>query len=170
MRMRRARPSDAAAIWRLIARYAAEGLLLPRAEEEIRRNLSHFLICEEKRRVAGCVALEAYTADLAEIRSLAVAPELRGRGVGARLVGAALGEARRGGVARIFAVTHAPRFFVRQGFATGSRHLLTEKLERDCRACPKRRSCKLVAVIATVMPERAALRVLDDSAVPAPAA
>jgi len=80
MRMRRARPSDAAAIWRLIARYAAEGLLLPRAEEEIRRNLSHFLICEEKRRVAGCRGSRPVRATCLRKNSSAIAARVRSGG------------------------------------------------------------------------------------------
>jgi N-acetylglutamate synthase-like GNAT family acetyltransferase len=166
MKARRARSSDARAIFELIAAYAEQGLLLPRAEKEIQQNISHFLIHEEKRRVVSCVALENYGADLAEIRSLAVDPELRGRCVGTKLLEFALTEACRHGIARVFAVTHAPEFFVRQGFEPTSRYALTEKIERDCRTCPKRRSCQLIAVVATVIPERIALPILNDSAFP----
>jgi len=166
MRARRAKPTDAEAIYLLIAHYAGEGLLLPRAEDEVRRNISHFLVFEEKRRIVSCVALETYGPDLAEIRSLAVDPELRGRRLGSRLIDFALTEARRRRIARVFAVTHAPEFFLRQGFAAGSRLSLAEKLERDCCTCPKRRSCRLVAVIATVISQRIALPILADSAAP----
>jgi N-acetylglutamate synthase-like GNAT family acetyltransferase len=166
MRARRAKLADAQAIYRLIAHYVREGMLLPRAEEEIRRNISHFLVFEEKGRVVSCVGLESYGADLAEIRSLAVDPELRGRRLGSRLIDFAITDARRRRIARVFAVTHAPEFFLRHGFAAGSRQSLTEKLERDCRTCSKRRSCKLVAVIATVIPDRVALPILSDSAAP----
>jgi N-acetylglutamate synthase-like GNAT family acetyltransferase len=162
MKARRARPSDAPAIFELIAGYAAQGLLLPRAEDEIQRNISHFLVHEEKKRVVSCVALENYGSDLAEIRSLAVAPELRGRRAGTKLLEFALAEAHRRGIARVFAVTHAPEFFVRQGFEPTSRLALTEKVERDCRACPKRRSCQLIAVVATVIPERVTLSAFGD--------
>ena len=157
MRARRAKISDADAIFGLIARYAEQGLLLPRAEQEIRRNISHFLVQDEKKRVVSCVALENYGADLAEIRSLAVQPEMRGRGAGAKLLAFALDESRRRGIARVFAVTHAPDFFLRQGFEPASRQALTEKIERDCRTCAKRRSCELTAVVATVIPERIVL-------------
>lgn len=166
MKARRAKRVDAEAIYRLIAHYAREGLLVPRAEEEIRRNISHFLVFEEKGRVVSCVALETYGSDLAEIRSLAVDPDLRGHRLGSRLIDFALTDARRHRIARVFAVTHAPEFFLRHGFAAGSRQSLTEKLERDCRTCSKRRSCKLVAVIATVIPDRVALPILSDSATP----
>ncbi|MFZ0883983.1 MAG: GNAT family N-acetyltransferase [Candidatus Acidiferrales bacterium] len=168
MKMRRATVGDAGAIHELVAHYAEEGLLLPRTEEEIRRDIAHFLVQEDNRRIVGCLSLESYGAHLAEIRSVAVSPERRGEGLGAGLIEFALLEARRRGIARVFAVTHAPQFFERQGFAAASRNTLAEKVERDCRACPKQRTCKLVAVIATVIPERVVLPVLGEiSPVPA---
>ena len=166
MRTRKARLRDAAAIHALIADYAAEGVLLPRTEENVREHLSTFLVLEEKSKIAGCVSLENYGSDLAEIRSLAVSPEIRGRGLGGRLVEFALEEARLKKIARVFAVTHAPEFFVHHGFAASSRRALPEKIERDCRTCPKAKSCKLIAVIATVLPEEVMLPILDGVAGP----
>ncbi len=164
MRARKARRADAGAIHRLITHYAAQGLLLPRGEEEIRRDIGHFLVVEEKGQVTSCVALESYGPTLAEVRSLAVEPGNHGRGAGSQLIEFAFAEARRRGIAQLFALTHAPEFFQRHGFETVRRQSLTQKTERDCRACPKRRACKLVAVIATVIPECVAA-----SAVGAPA-
>lgn len=166
MRVRRARISDAASIHGLIAHYSDQGLLLARTEEEIRRNIGHFLVQANSRRVVGCLSLEKYGAELAEIRSVAVEPEARGSGIGAKLIAFALEEARQIGIARVFAVTHAPQFFERQGFVASSRKALSEKIERDCCTCSKRRSCKLVAVIATVLPERIMLPILGESATP----
>jgi amino-acid N-acetyltransferase len=106
MRPRTARLSDAAQVHRVIAHYAGEGLLLPRTEAEIREHISRFLVLVEKRsgeeKVFGCVALEPYGTDLAEVRSLAVAPEARGHGrnVGDRLMKAAMDTARRRKTAR----------------------------------------------------------------------
>jgi amino-acid N-acetyltransferase len=169
MRTRRAKISDAAAIHELIAHYAAQGLLLPRAVDEIRANIGHFIVQEDGHRVVSCLSLESYGADLAEIRSIAVDPENRGQGFGARLIASVLAEARRRGIARVFAVTHAPQFFERQGFAAAARQSLSEKIERDCRTCSQQRTCKLVAVVATVIPERVVLPILSDSIAPAPA-
>jgi len=169
MRTRRAKISDAATIHSLVAHYAAQGLLLPRAPEEIRANIGHFIVQEDGQRVVSCLSLESYGADLAEVRSIAVAPENRGQGLGARLIAFALAEAGRRGIARVFAVTHAPQFFERQGFTAAARQSLTEKIERDCRTCSQQRTCKLVAVIATVIPELVMLPILSDSAAPVPA-
>jgi amino-acid N-acetyltransferase len=169
MRARTARMSDAAAVHRVIAHYAGEGLLLPRTEAEIREHIARFLVLVEKRngeeRVLGCVALEPYGSDLAEIRSLAVAPDARGQGrnVGDRLMKAAMDTARRRKIARLFAVTHRPDFFSRYGFAPGPRQSVPEKIERDCLTCAKARKCDLIATVAVVSPERDLLPVLNGS-------
>ena len=170
MRARRAKLSDVSAIYGLIAHYSGQGLLLSRSEEEIRRNIGHFLVLLNSDRFVGCLSLEKYSAELAEIRSVAVDPEVRGCGIGAKLISFALQEARKKGIARVFAVTNAPEFFERQGFIASPRKMLIEKVERDCRTCAKCRSCKLVAVTATVLPERTTLPVLGEPVTPMSAA
>ena len=161
--------SDASAVHRVIAHYAGEGLLLPRTEAEIREHIARFLVLVEKRngeeRVFGCVALEPYGPDLAEVRSLAVAPDARGHGrnVGDRLMKAAMDAARRRKIARLFAVTHRPDFFSRYGFTPAPRQAVPEKVARDCAACPKERKCTLVATVAVICPERELLPILSGS-------
>ena len=162
--------SDAPEVHRVIAHYAAEGLLLPRDEAEIREHIARFLVLVEKRdsdeKLLGCVALEPYGADLAELRSLAVAPDVRGHGykVGDRLMKAAMDTARRRKITRLFAVTHRPEFFSRYGFTPGPRQIVPEKIARDCATCSKERTCNLIATVATVCPERELLRILNGSA------
>jgi len=159
MRARTARVADAAAVHRVIAHYAGEGLLLPRTEAEIRKHIGRFLVLVEKRngeeKLLGCVGLEPYGADLAEIRSLAVAPDARGHGhnVGDYLMKAAIDTARRRKIARVFAVTHRPEFFSRYGFTPGPRQMVPEKIERDCATCPKEHRCTLIAMVAVLCPE-----------------
>jgi amino-acid N-acetyltransferase len=174
MRMRRARPGDVAGICRLIADYAGQGLLLPRTADDVRAHLGRFLVLTERvcaerwpaettrgaEKLLACVALEPYGADLAEIRSLAVNPEAQGRGLGGRLVEAALRMARRRKIARVFAVTHAADFFERHGFVMAPRQAVPEKIARDCRSCSKARDCELVAVVAVVCADRFVLPVL----------
>lgn len=166
MRARRAHPADVKAIHALIVSYAAEGVLLPRTEDNVREHLSTFLVLEERSTVIGCVSLEPYGTDLAEVRSLAVSPKVRGRGLGGKLLEFALAEARRKSVARVFAVTHAPGFFIRHGFGASSRRAVPEKIERDCQTCPKAGHCRLTAVIATLIPERVALPILHSVSTP----
>jgi N-acetylglutamate synthase-like GNAT family acetyltransferase len=176
MRTRLARPEDVAAISRLIAQFVAQGLLLPRSPEEVRAHLNRFIVLTElvpaldappgtstpSERLLGCVALEPYGPDLAEIRSLAVRSDEQGRGLGGRLLEAALCTARRRKTARIFAVTHAPKLFEHHGFSASARENVPEKIERDCKTCSKRRRCKLVTLVAVVCPERLVLPVLAE--------
>ena len=161
MRMRRARLEDAPAICALISHYAAEGILLARTEANICEHIAQFLLCVSSRSIVGCVALESYTANLSEIRSLAVTPELRGSGLGGKLLQFALEEAHARNIARVFAVTHAPDFFVRHGFTLSSRRALPEKIERDCNMCPKARRCRLTAVVAALAAERDSFPILQ---------
>lgn len=150
MKTRRARPEDAEAIALLIEHYAAEGLLLGRAREEIRAGIDRFLVAREGTRIAGCVALESYGPRLAEIRSIAVDPASRGRGRGEQLLRAAMAEARRRGYERVFAMTHAREFFLRYGFRPVARETIPEKIERDCSHCPRAKGCRLEAVTVAV--------------------
>jgi amino-acid N-acetyltransferase len=174
MRTRLARPEDVAAISRLIAEFVEQGLLLPRSPEEVRASLDRFIVLTEmvpapkgsvgaSERLLGCVALEPYGRDLAEVRSLAVRPDEQGRGLGGRLLDAAIRIARRRKIARVFAVTHAPELFERHGFIAAARETVPEKIERDCQSCSKRRSCKLVTLVSVVCPERLTLPVLTDA-------
>lgn len=156
---RRARASDVAAIHELIAYYADQGLLLPRTKVEVRTSLGRFLVLEEEQRVVACAALEPYDGGEAEIRSLAVDPNVRSRGLGARMVQHALRVARRRKIARVFAVTHAPDFFERQGFLATTRVAVPEKIARDCRYCPRASNCDLSAVAITLRPQHAVLPV-----------
>ena len=170
MKTRTARTGDFPAICELIEKYAGQGLLLPRAAADVRAQLDRFLVVTEAannlgsraERLLGCVSLEPYGNDLAEVRSLAVIPEARGRGAGGELIEAALETARGRGIARIFAVTHAPGLFERHGFDVAPRQAVPEKIERDCHTCSHKRDCELVAVVAVVCADRDLLHVLSS--------
>jgi N-acetylglutamate synthase-like GNAT family acetyltransferase len=168
MRVRRARVADIPEIRALIAHYAGEGILLPRDEDDIRRQLDGFLVIVDRSGLAGCVSLEIYHPALAEIRSLAVAPAQIGRGLGARLVKAALDLAERRRISRVFALTSSPEFFVRQGFEPSTRHSLHEKIDRDCVHCSKARTCLLSALVVNLSQVPAAFHILDETAQPVP--
>jgi len=168
MRVRRARAADVAEIQALIAHYAGEGILLPRDEADIRRHLDFFLVAADRSGVAGCVSLEVYHPALAEIRSLAVTPAKVGRGLGARLVKAALERAERRRISRVFALTSSPEFFVRLGLEPSTRHSLHEKIDRDCIHCSKARTCQLTALVVNLSAANAAFQILDESAEPVP--
>ena len=98
----------------------------------------------------GCGALHISWADLAEIRSLAVSPALRGNGVGAQLVAEALREAQTLGIERVFVLTFAQDFFAGQGFRLVDKHELPHKIWQECIDCIHFPDCAEVALVAEV--------------------
>lgn len=147
MKLRKARRQDAIRIHQLIEQYARKGLLLPRSLDEVTAHASHFVVAERDGAIVGCAALEPYNDDLGELRSLAVDEAERGRGTGRELLRAILRRARRAGLERVFAVTHAPHFFLRGGFDRVG-EVLPEKIARDCAACTRFGRCTLHTVVA----------------------
>ncbi len=148
MDIRPARVADAQAICHLVNFYAERGRMLHKSLEDVYEMLREFLVAEEADGdVTGCVATDIVWGDLAEIKSLAVAEPHRGEGIGAALVSAAVADARRLGIARLFALTYEMEFFSRLGFKVIARDRLPEKVWRECLACPKVDSCDETAML-----------------------
>ncbi len=147
MDVRGAKISDAKAICALINYYAEHDKMLFRSLAEVYENLQTFLVAEQDRTVVGCCALEVIWSDLAEIKSLAVSSDDRGKGVGTALIKAALDQARQLGVPRVFALTLEPGFFERAGFSIVRKEELPMKVWSDCARCPKQNECDEIAVI-----------------------
>ena len=154
MDVRQAKISDARAISALINCYAERDKMLFRSLAEIYEKLQTFLVVEADGTVVGCCALEIIWSDLAEVKSLAVAPGRKGKGVGRALVGAALEQARQLGVPRVFALTLAPAFFEKIGFGVVRKEDLPMKVWSDCARCPKQQECDEIAVAKTVTETR----------------
>src|SRR3972149_2086538 len=136
MQVRRAMPGDASAISALVNLGVQEGQLLPRSIESIRASIDDWVIAEENGRIVGCGSLLAMTLALGEVRSLAVAPEYRKNGVGAKVVTALVDLARERHLPTVFALTRAVAFFERLGFAVAATENFPEKVWRDCAICP----------------------------------
>lgn len=152
--IRFATEDDIQPICDLVNSFAAQNLMLPRHETQVRVALADFLVAcepsdkdgEEQERLMGCGSLIALTSDLAEIRSLAVAADAHGQGVGGQIVGALLDLARARGLDQICALTLRPNFFRRQGFHVIDRWGLTPKIWNECVYCPKFHRCDEIAV------------------------
>jgi len=71
---------------------------------------------DEAGNILGFGALHVIWEDLGEVRTLAVADEWRGRGVGHALLTALEDDAREYGLSRLFCLTFEVDFFARHGF------------------------------------------------------
>lgn len=120
--------------------------VLPRSRKNIYENIRDFTVYTEKDRVLGCVCLHIFWDDLAEIRSLAVAPEKKGQGIGKKLVDACEKEAGAMGLPRLFTLTKVPGFFKKLGYRVIDQSKLP-KVWGECINCPKYPDCDEIALI-----------------------
>lgn len=152
MNVRSAILPDAEAIRQLIHSHTGDGTLLPRSLPELCENIRDFVVVEDRGAVVGCAALHLYGEHLAEIRSIAVIPEARGRGAGTKLVKALLREASRQRVECVCLFTRIPDFFASLGFEV-THEPLPDKLYKDCRRCARRHACDEIAMVRGPLPK-----------------
>lgn len=151
--VRKAGMRDIHPLLALINSYAAKGIMLPRTEFEMSENIRDFSVVYEGARLIGCGALHFYTPTTAEVRSLAVDPALKTRGIGRIVVQSLEEEAITQELHAIFAFTYAPEFFRKIGFAQVERGELPLKAWRDCLRCPKFQCCDEIAMVKALVPD-----------------
>ena len=145
---------DAEAIFNLVKMYPEE--LLPRAIGDIVQNIDRFLVCENGAQVVGTISwkilpeIGAPRNPSIEIQSLAVHPDSRGKGIGCRLVKAAIERIRATHPAQIIALTFQENFFTKLGFKKIPKEKLMHKIYAGCINCSKYDSpftCPEVAMV-----------------------
>jgi amino-acid N-acetyltransferase len=114
--IRRARTSDVPEIKRLVDTYAGK-ILLEKNLVTLYESVQEFWIAEADDRVLGCGALHVLWADLGEVRTVAVDPSVRGRGIGHAIVDRLLEVAHELQLRRLFVLTFETEFFGRHGFS-----------------------------------------------------
>ncbi|MCC6317563.1 MAG: GNAT family N-acetyltransferase [Gemmatimonadaceae bacterium] len=126
-----AREYDAPALAALNNRFNAAGLTLPRSEAFVESHLDDYrVIRDDDGHIVGCVCLDEYSPSLVELVSLAVDPDHHRKGLGARLIAAAVDLARKRGYPEIFAVSFSDDLFTRCGFAPKDVGSYPEKKKR----------------------------------------
>ena len=145
--VRPAQIRDVPYIHHMLELYAAKGNLLPRTMHELYRHLRDFFVIEIRGRVVAIGALEIFTEDLGEIRSLVVSEDCERQGLGRLMVQRLIAEARQLGLRRLMALTYVPGFFHKLGFATVGKETLPEKVWNVCIKCYKYNHCDEVAVL-----------------------
>jgi amino-acid N-acetyltransferase len=114
--VRPATTHDVKVVRELIDLYSLQRRLLTKETVTLFESVQEFSVAEIDSRVIGCGALHVMWEDLAEVRTLAVLEEFRGRGVGKRILGDLIERAKKIGVKRLFCLTFETEFFARHGF------------------------------------------------------
>jgi amino-acid N-acetyltransferase len=130
--IRRATTADLPEIWRLLV-----ASLLP--TDGVADALPGFLVAEHEQALVGVVGVER-CGDYGLLRSAAVAPAWRSRGVGRQLVERAIAEAEMDGLRSLYLLTTtAERYFPSFGFAKTTRDAVPEPVRQTAEfvsACP----------------------------------
>lgn len=148
--IRKASLIDIPALLALINAYAKGGIMLPRTEFEMAENIRDFMVAIDPAdpvHLLGCGALHFYTPTSGEVRSLAVEPGLKTRGIGRALVEALEQEAVANDIHALFAFTYVDGFFRKLGFEEVDRGELPLKAWKDCLRCPKFQACDEIAML-----------------------
>ncbi|MCG6537466.1 MAG: N-acetyltransferase, partial [Syntrophales bacterium LBB04] len=113
--------------------------MLHRSLMDIYGSLRDFFIYydEAQQQIQGICAMNIIWENLAEIRSLYVEENYRGRGIARTLVEACISEGITLELYRIFTLTNKQEFFRHLGFSAVDRSSLSEKVWSDCFRCSK---------------------------------
>ena len=148
--VRQGAPGDAPAIHRLITDNLQSGHLLPRSLADVTARAARFaVVVDGEGAVLACGELAPLGASVAEVRSLVVREDARGRRFGQVIVDELRRRARAGRYRTLCAFTHDPRFFVRFGFSIVPHTWLPEKVAADCWSCAQFQKCGQYAVVDT---------------------
>ena len=148
--IRNAKIEDVKQIHNLLNKYAREGVLLGRSISSLFDKLRDFIVFVDKEdNLLGVCALQITWENLAEVRSLAVAKDAQGTGIGRQLVESCLKEAGSFGIEQVFTLTYEPGFFRKMGFVDIDKKDLPHKIWSDCINCPMFPDCDEEALIFT---------------------
>ena len=129
--VRRARTSDVPGIRALVDTFTGDRRLLTKATVTLYEDVQEFFVGVDGERVVACGALHVLWEDLAEVRTLAVAPQAQGKGVGAAVLTRLVENARELGVTRLFCLTFETAFFARHGFVTAEQALVDPTVQAE---------------------------------------
>ena len=114
---------------------------------QLSRWLHRHVECDFDKMTNLAKVFRAKLKDLAEVRSVAVHPDLQRKGIGRLLVQDLIKDARALGAAHVFTFTLAPGFFSSLGFAAVDRDTLSPVVWAECSKCPKFYKCDEVGMM-----------------------
>jgi amino-acid N-acetyltransferase len=115
--VRPANTGDVQGIRAILQPFVERGVMLGKETVQLYEDIQEFEVAvDPKGKVVGCGALHVMWLDLAEVRTVVVAEEARGQGVGHAIVEELIGKARALKVKRIFCLTFETGFFGSHGF------------------------------------------------------
>ena len=109
--VRPARTQDIPGIRALIDTYTLGGRLLNKETVMLYEDVQEFTVAVDGNEVVGCGALHVLWEDLAEVRTVAVIEEHRGKKIGHEILTTIIERAKKLGIKRLFCLTFETEFF-----------------------------------------------------------
>jgi len=140
---------DIPAMQELVIAEIKDGIILNRSNDEVATNIRSYVLVKDDTKIVGYAALHIHSVRLAEIRSLIVLSEYRGKGVGAKIVQYMLQEAKELRVQEdVLVLTYLPEFFKKLGFIEIDKEKIPEhKIWADCIKCIHFPVCNEIALV-----------------------
>ncbi|MDQ7045871.1 MAG: N-acetyltransferase [Sulfurimonas sp.] len=139
---------DIDSMQKLVVPEVESGIILERSSDEMATNIRSYTLALVDDVIIGFCALHIHAASLAEIRSLIVSEELRGKKIGENLIHKCVEEARDLGLKRLLSLTYKKSFFENLGFFEISKESIPEhKIWADCIKCKLFPVCNEVSLI-----------------------
>lgn len=135
----------------LVAPEIESGVILPRTDDEIATNIRSYTLAMDKDKLIGFCALHIHSPNLAEIRSMIIDSNYRGKNIGSELVSKVCQEGLLLGLKEVLALTYQQHFFERLGFIEIPKESIPEhKIWADCIKCKHFPVCNEVSLIKTL--------------------
>jgi len=145
---RKATLDDIKDMQELMREEVLSGIILARSNDEIATNIRSYTLAVEEGKLVGLSALHIHAPQLAEVRSIIVDKNLRGRGIGKEIVGRLLEEGRSLGLKQVFTLTYEKKFFQKLSFREIPKESLpTSKIWADCIKCKHFPICDEISLI-----------------------
>ncbi|MDR0407615.1 MAG: N-acetyltransferase [Campylobacteraceae bacterium] len=148
---RKATLDDVLKMQELVKEEVIEGIILPRSNDEVATNIRSYTLALKDSNIVGLSALHIHTLELAEIRSIVVDKNLRGKGIGKKIVEILLDEGRSLGVKQVFTLTYQKEFFLKSSFKEIPKESLPiSKIWADCIKCKHFPVCDETSLIINI--------------------
>lgn len=135
----------------LVAPEIESGVILLRTDDEIATNIRSYTLAMDGDKLVGFCALHLHSPKLAEIRSMIIDSEYRGKNIGSELVSTVCQEGSLLGLKEVLALTYQKHFFERLGFIEIPKESIPEhKIWADCIKCKLFPVCNEVSLIKTL--------------------
>ena len=145
----KAKLSDIALMQSLVISEVKDGVILERSEDEVATNIRSYVLAKENDKLIGYAALHIHSSRLAEIRSLIVFSEYRGKSIGKQIVQFCIEEAKELEVSgEVLVLTYLPEFFQKMNFIEIPKESIPEhKIWTDCIKCIHFPVCNEISLV-----------------------